>query len=1331
MFGENVSVSTDQVIKKIMNVRNDGHFSEFFFEIVLYELASSIPSHIPEGTIGMDTLHQTFESAGCLLLRLVNDDAKPDWSQLDDLGDYAMSVMTAPYLIGPLEMSNYILDEWRVPRLFTKSLAGVEESMIEVPLGEGTTRIPILYSVPRLQQQDHDHFEKIYSKISPEFQNYYAAAVHECRQKIWDHRGSGGRSVNYKSVQCVEKYTSQFNKALVQKWKSRSSESTKVNGSKNSIKEPLETVGLLGHTIGKEDDDDDAPNQLSKKSKLSAKAISAATATKGTDDVTMKSLNPGSSSQPSTPKKKDSPELKIKRVVAQSNLINTVLSQIQQSITNAMKHARLNGIKAHTSYTNKLKKNNYSPKRFSNDQIKKARLSFVQLEFFLDEFTRLVIRKAATAPFKHGVPRLYSPHALATLRKDAMDRVKSEWDPTLPLRPTLVRFLDKISELHIGLSTFSATTRLLRFHDEVPIEQKRNRPLLGGNLTSHTYVRELCNTTEIFYGSGIGINNYIVLDSRGKRVDLLSSTWSGTVERSGGNGDGDWASIHSGPRAVALDSIDYNTSSEDERGGDDDDDEDDDEWEVKRKMEEDKIISKLNEHQQLEIQEAERKAGEKAIRLSVLGKQDIESSSTYQRAHEACLQAEKKLQVVVNKRAKDEDNMSEILDGMRRCRNQMGTVDESKRDEYYDRLVDLMNKRVVVDTLIIEHEESEREWKTKLEEAKKRRDTHFRNELTSYVTDVKNIIAEELTVLKQQISQQYEKRNQEIIKQGLRRKEARELFKMKKQQIKKEEELKKLKELEDQRLRDEEDRRLQEEEEAKEVARRRKEEEEEERVRKEEQIKASQELLEAEEEYRRFNAMGLEQSRRQREEESKETIAELARKKFKDSVLGAIERGNLTNLTPKENQTISYDWKGINLFLASWTPTQAYFISMENKINQRYQTLLPSETINQKKSELLNRLQMHFNQEYPTQGLELKAFGSFITGIGSSASDLDICVYKNSTDSSELHMLPTVTEIGHFLTRIYMRDVQVIAGAKVPIVKFKDSHTGIECDLNVQNPLGIYNSQLIRAYLEIDERLGRFLMILKHFAKSHQINDASNGYLSSYAFTIMAIVFFQQSDPPILPRLQSPNVQPRPQGGRLPPLLRNSLKANLVERVLINQGGEDFDCTYDTRVHMYSSYGQANRKNVSQLLFEFFEFYSRKFDYRTMEVCAKNGCTQTRSGLKRDSTGFHLDEKRKIYVSLEEKAYFDELDRNGISSSNVPTPGSEESTSPTYSPSQFEMEFSPSPDYFICVKDPFMTARNVAGTCRDEKLIKVWKCFDHAYKHMGAGDIDKAFEPFE
>ena len=83
----------------------------------------------------------------------------------------------------------------------------------------------------------------------------------------------------------------------------------------------------------------------------------------------------------------------------------------------------------------------------------------------------------------------------------------------------------------------------------------------------------------------------------------------------------------------------------------------------------------------------------------------------------------------------------------------------------------------------------------------------------------------------------------------------------------------------------------------------------------------------------------------------------------------------------------------------------------------------------------------------------------------------------------------------------------------VILVKFRDARSGISCDINVNDQLGVFNTLLISRYCELAPVLRPLLVALKHWAKPLGLNNPSGrgaaASFSSYALTLMTIAFLQ------------------------------------------------------------------------------------------------------------------------------------------------------------------------------------------------------------------------------
>lgn len=86
---------------------------------------------------------------------------------------------------------------------------------------------------------------------------------------------------------------------------------------------------------------------------------------------------------------------------------------------------------------------------------------------------------------------------------------------------------------------------------------------------------------------------------------------------------------------------------------------------------------------------------------------------------------------------------------------------------------------------------------------------------------------------------------------------------------------------------------------------------------------------------------------------------------------------------------------------------------------------------------------------------------------------------------------------------------------------FPKSGVGIQCDINFFNPLGLFNTKLLRCYSKCDPRVRPMILFIKAWAKRRKINSSYSGSLSSYGYVLMVLHYLVNvARPPVLPNLQ-------------------------------------------------------------------------------------------------------------------------------------------------------------------------------------------------------------------
>ena len=96
---------------------------------------------------------------------------------------------------------------------------------------------------------------------------------------------------------------------------------------------------------------------------------------------------------------------------------------------------------------------------------------------------------------------------------------------------------------------------------------------------------------------------------------------------------------------------------------------------------------------------------------------------------------------------------------------------------------------------------------------------------------------------------------------------------------------------------------------------------------------------------------------------------------------------------------------------------------------------------------------------------------------------------------------------------------EIVSAARVPLIRFTDKKFGTECEMSMNNYLGVVNSNLLRIYTEFDPRTKEMILLVKEWAKRRNIASTAEKTLSSYAWTLLCVFYLQTTSPPVLPVL--------------------------------------------------------------------------------------------------------------------------------------------------------------------------------------------------------------------
>ncbi|XP_043263200.1 poly(A) RNA polymerase, mitochondrial [Colletes gigas] len=256
------------------------------------------------------------------------------------------------------------------------------------------------------------------------------------------------------------------------------------------------------------------------------------------------------------------------------------------------------------------------------------------------------------------------------------------------------------------------------------------------------------------------------------------------------------------------------------------------------------------------------------------------------------------------------------------------------------------------------------------------------------------------------------------------------------------------------------------------------------------------------------------------------------------------------------------------------------------------------------------QLELTFSKLFPT--ISILPFGSSVTGFGQKGCDLDLVCQINNSCRSEIssnlvfHSKPYSFNERHaqkeFLSILASvihnfipgtQNIQKILEARVPIIKFVNMYTHMQCDLCVTNKIAIRMSEVLFMYGEMDWRVKPLVCTIRKWAYCRKITNLTPGrWITNFSLTLLIIFYLQKE------RV-------------LPPM--NTLSF-AVGRDLV--GRERYVTSFIQQANLKK---KMNEESVSILLYGFFEYYAT-FKFSSCGICIQEGKEKS----KRESAPLYI-----------------------------------------------------------------------------------------------------------
>ncbi|EGC30949.1 hypothetical protein DICPUDRAFT_157248 [Dictyostelium purpureum] len=132
---------------------------------------------------------------------------------------------------------------------------------------------------------------------------------------------------------------------------------------------------------------------------------------------------------------------------------------------------------------------------------------------------------------------------------------------------------------------------------------------------------------------------------------------------------------------------------------------------------------------------------------------------------------------------------------------------------------------------------------------------------------------------------------------------------------------------------------------------------------------------------------------------------------------------------------------------------------------------------------------------------KLSKYGSYVIGLSSPDSDIDVALL-NGADIYDKVLQKLKSNPSYEI-------LEIRPDAKIPIIRFSDKINLVKFDLSFKIGNSHPSSEFFISILKGKENLKSLILLVKHYTEKANIKDASQGYFSSHALTIMAIYFYK------------------------------------------------------------------------------------------------------------------------------------------------------------------------------------------------------------------------------
>lgn len=202
---------------------------------------------------------------------------------------------------------------------------------------------------------------------------------------------------------------------------------------------------------------------------------------------------------------------------------------------------------------------------------------------------------------------------------------------------------------------------------------------------------------------------------------------------------------------------------------------------------------------------------------------------------------------------------------------------------------------------------------------------------------------------------------------------------------------------------------------------------------------------------------------------------------------------NRHTAVPKKRQDVSLEFPWISRGDHSQEPEVSDWLTKEIKDFVAY--VSPSEAEIHARNDAVTRIRKVVTKMW--YDAEVRVFGSYATDMYLPGSDIDMVILSDSgkyDSRAYLYQLSSRLKSSGIAT-----SVEVIAKARVPIIKFVEIQSGIHIDVSFERTNGIEAVDTIRGWAQEFKCLRYLVMVVKQFLARRRMNNVHTGGMGGYS----------------------------------------------------------------------------------------------------------------------------------------------------------------------------------------------------------------------------------------